>query len=194
MTLEQYERWKDFARRMVNVVIGPRRRAPSRADVLENIEFFFECRMEPDEWQRVEDWDYTKPTEDEKARWPGSCMCVGDHITDLEAYFIPGYWGLIDEEAKYQKASTRFRDPVAICVRAGLDIAVSPSAGVCGYSAGDIRKMYPEGVPDWVKVFFKPSETVAMHPTNIEGIYVPEVTGFDERTFDEFPDEQAVWL
>lgn len=195
MTLEQYERWKDFARRMVNVVLGPRRRSPSRKALRENIDFFFECRMDPDnEWERVKDWNNTEASEDEASRWPYSAMCVGSHISDLEEHFIPNYWSVVDSDSAFEKASERWCDPVAICVRAGLDIAVAPSAGVCGYSAGDIRKMYPEGVPDWVKAFFQPGEAVAMHATNIKGIYVPEVTGFDERKFDELPDEQAVWL
>ena len=83
---------------------------------------------------------------------------------------------------------------IRCCLRAGLDIAVEPSAGVCGFDAGDIRKMYHDGVPDWVKEFFQPGETVALHQTNIEGIDQLENKGWDARTFDELPDDQAVWL
>lgn len=46
-----------------------------------------------------------------------------------------------------------FKDPVCCCVRAGLDMASAPSAGVVGFTVGDLRKMYPEGIPDWVAVF-----------------------------------------
>ena len=49
----------------------------------------------------------------------------------------------------------RWRSPVACCVRAGLDMASAPSAGVMGFTAGDIRRMYPEGVPAWL---FPPGE------------------------------------
>lgn len=45
--------------------------------------------------------------------------------------------------------------PVSCCLRAGIDFASEPSAGVLGFTAGDIRRMYPEGVPDWV---FPPGE------------------------------------
>ena len=45
--------------------------------------------------------------------------------------------------------------PVRCCIRAGLDCASAPSAGVVGFNAGDVRRMYPEGVPDWV---FPPDE------------------------------------
>lgn len=98
------------------------------------------------------------------------------------------------EDRFREQWSEQWGGPVRCCIRAGLDVASAPSAGVCGFSAGDIRKMYPEGVPDWVKEFFQPGETVAMHPTNIAGIYVPEVTGFDSRSFDELLDRELVWL
>ncbi len=73
MTQEQYDRWQDFARRMVPIAVSARKRAPSRADTLEIIEFFFKCRMEPDEWQRVVNWDHTEASENEKVHgrpWP----------------------------------------------------------------------------------------------------------------------------
>ena len=82
MTPEQYERWKDFSRRMVAIEISARRKKPSRAEVLENIDFFFECRMDPhEEWRRVRDWDHTEPTEEQKSTWPYSCYCVGSHLS-----------------------------------------------------------------------------------------------------------------
>ncbi len=43
-----------------------------------------------------------------------------------------------------------YLSPVACCVRAGFDCAVKPSMGAMGFTAGDIRRMYPEGVSDWV--------------------------------------------
>lgn len=40
--------------------------------------------------------------------------------------------------------------PVHCCIRAGLDVASAPSAGVVGFTVCDLRNMYPEGIPDWV--------------------------------------------
>ena len=191
MELEQYQRWKDFAFRMVNIVVGPRRRSPSRAKVREDIECFFECRMDPyEEWKRVENWDHTE--KDPAVNYYP--MSVGDNITDLAEHIIPGYWALPETEAAYERAAERYLDPVRACVRAGLDIAVEPSAGVDGFTAGDIRKMYPEGVPDWVKAFFSCGVLQSMSATSIEGIYVPSEPIDDPRTFDELPDDQGVWL
>lgn len=143
-----YVRWKDFARRMVNVALSARRKAPSRAHTLEIIEFFFECRMEPDEWKRVRSWDYTERDTS------GRSMCVGSHMSDIQEYHVPGYWGLPDGE-RGEKVIERWMGPATCCIRAGLDCASEPSAGVVGFTAGDLRRMYPEGVPDWV---FPPNE------------------------------------
>lgn len=70
--------------------------------------------------------------------------------------------------------------PVHCCVRAGLDFAAAPSAGVLGFTAGDVRRMYPEGVPDWV---FPPGEQLYHYPGD-------EVNGM----FAELPDEAGVVL
>lgn len=192
MTPEQYEHWKDFSRRMVNVVVSARKREPSRKKVRECIGFFFSCRMDPgDEWRRVEDWDNTARSENGHYGY-----CCSDHISDMAEYWIPGYWALpCDDEIAYERARERYVDPVSACIRSGLDVAVSPSAGVCGFTAGDIRSMYPEGVPQWVKEFFAaPAENVTLHETNIEGIYVPETEPSEYATFDDIPDGAEVWL
>lgn len=70
--------------------------------------------------------------------------------------------------------------PVRCCIRAGLDCAAAPSAGVVGFSAGDVRRMYPEGVPDWV---FKPDEKLYYWLTDVKN-----------GTFAELPDSMGVVL
>lgn len=44
--------------------------------------------------------------------------------------------------------------PVRCCVRAGLDLASSPSAGVVGFTVATLRTMYPEGIPEWIRAWF----------------------------------------
>lgn len=44
--------------------------------------------------------------------------------------------------------------PVNCCIRAGLDVASSPSGGVIGFDINTIRTMYPEGIPDWIRDYF----------------------------------------
>lgn len=178
MTELQYERWKDFARRMVNVAVSARKRSPSRSHTLEIIEFFFECRMEPDEWKRVRSWDRTESeTESEPGeRWP---MCVGSHISDITEYHVPGYW-ILPEGERGERIIERWMGPATCCIRAGLDMASEPSAGVVGFTAGDLRRMYPEGVPEWI---FPPGERLHYWLTD-------KLNG----TFAELPDDAGIVL
>lgn len=61
-------------------------------------------------------------------------------------------------DEKYEDRDTmahdRFEDdwygPVRCCLRAGLDLACEPSAGVLGFTVGTLREMYPEGIPGWI--------------------------------------------
>lgn len=48
----------------------------------------------------------------------------------------------------------RFGTLVGMCVRAGFDLAVVPSAGVLGFCVGDLRKVFPLGIPAWVNGYF----------------------------------------
>lgn len=73
-------------------------------------------------------------------------------------------------------------DPVRCCLRAGIDFAGEASAGVLGFTAGDLRRMWPEGVPDWV---FPPDEKLSIAFTS-----PPVVSG----TFADLPDNAGVVL
>lgn len=58
------------------------------------------------------------------------------------------------ESMAYDRFENDWYGPVKCCVRAGLDIASSPSAGVVGFNIGTIRTMYPEGIPEWIRNYF----------------------------------------
>ncbi len=49
----------------------------------------------------------------------------------------------------------RFGNLIGMCVRAGFVLAVAPSAGVLGFCVGDLRKVFPRGVPTWVNGSFE---------------------------------------
>ncbi len=83
-------------------------------------------------------------------------------------------------ERFYEQWDEQWGGPVRCCVRAGLDCASAPSAGVVGFTAGDVRDMYPEGVPDWV---FRPDEPLHYW-----------LSGKVNGTFAELPDSMGVVL
>jgi hypothetical protein len=53
----------------------------------------------------------------------------------------------------------RFRTQVSACVRAGFDVAVAQSTGVVGFTAGDLRAIFNNRPPKWVRNFFTPPLT-----------------------------------
>lgn len=190
MTEQKYERWKDFARRMVNVAVSARKKSPSRAATLEIIEFFFECRMDPyEEWKRVKNWDHTRPEEGER-----SCMGCGDHIRDIEEYHVPGYWGLCNSERGQDKID-RWMGPAHSCIRAGLGCAVKGGSGmgVMGFTAGDIRRMYPEGVPDWVTRGNERWNAITIKGV-IPGVGFVPGEAVPNDNFASMPDSAEIWL
>ncbi len=167
MTSEQLERWKDFSLRMAKSCYATNRR-PYVWQIIENVEWFFDL-LDDDDVPNIVDWDSE----------PYVCDMCSHH----EEKWIPHYWSLpYDDEVPgvYEKAQGQWADPVRCCIRAGLDMASSPSAGVVGFTAGDIRRMYPEGVPAWV---FPPGERLQYW-----------LSGELNGTFEDLPDSAGVVL
>lgn len=174
MNAEQYERWADFARRMARTHYGKRSRgrqvgrqyvrAASPEWIAESVEIVLrECLPKMD---RIEDWDGNG--DDMNGRRRG-LVCVSDLFCDVI------YWGeALDEEPEMHDANgdgptaaweaweEMWAQPVNCCVRAGLDLAGSPSAGVVGFTVGDLRRMYPEGIPSWITGQYKGKDGMAV--------------------------------
>jgi len=196
VTPTQYERWVDFATRAAKTWYATSRR-PSAAWVLDVVEDFFDG-LPRDEIPLIVHWDHSRP-------YPGRSnfmgrdirpMCLGDQITEY-LWSELASWGLLvrldDDTDPYddaycerlERAGQQWDDQwggsVRCCLRAGLDMAASLSGGVLGFTAGDIRKMYPEGVPEWVF----PRDKKLMR-----GMLDPVENG----TFAELPDDAPLCL
>lgn len=52
-------------------------------------------------------------------------------------------------DKKGMTRETRFANMVSCCVRAGFDLAIKQSAGVLGFTFGDIRKIFNGKIPQW---------------------------------------------
>lgn len=180
MTPLQYDRWKDFAMRMARACfIGQRRPSPEwiLENVTNFFERFFD---DAEMAATVEDWDsapdyvcdrmsdfacdhdelpgYTRIRRDDEERVDRYRNRLRRQGLDDEAVekMVDAFENKLDEtiEARDCAAFGQWEDqwlgPVSCCVRAGLDIACEPSAGVAGFTVGDLRAMYPEGIPDWI--------------------------------------------
>lgn len=118
-------------------------------------------------------------------------MCVSDFI--VESFYeswIPNYWGLDGEH--YEQARDQWTGPAICCIRAGLDFAGEPSMGVIGFTAGDVRRMYPDGIPGWV-TGDKPWETIPVKGV-IPGIGFVPGDPIPNGMFDALPDDADIWM
>ena len=90
-----------------------------------------------------------------------------------------------DDRYAWEEASIeKWFGPVRCCLRAGIDFANDAhGGGVIGFTAGDVRRMWPEGVPEWV---FGKDQRLFEGP--LAGPFV------QNGTFAELPDESGVVL
>lgn len=212
MTPEQFDRWRDFALRMARTCFKGKRK-PGPKWIAEKVQWFFDL-LDADDIPCLVDWDNSDPYPEghqhrslERAsacyfcsgRSPQSqhckhCRgtgryehwaapdCVGDMLLNCSEEIIPDYWSIPD--AKYDDVAERWQGPVTICLRAGLDLASAPSAGVVGFTVGDLRAMYPEGVPGWLKEGW-----VHGSPLDKKQSRKPKPT-----VFDQLPDTTPLWM
>lgn len=203
MTPLQFDRWKDFAVRMAKTCFQGSRR-PDSDWILSEVLHFFGCLDEGDV-PALKSWDDSDPYPKGhccygQERWPGhlsSPAPVCDTVDERLRGSLPDICcsscrgeagGYGSEECRCDEVEDLVREqweaqwggPVRCCIRAGLDFAADPSAGVVGFTAGDVRRMYPEGVPGWV---FPEGERLEHWPF-----------GPENGTFESLPDAAHVVL
>ena len=132
MTPEQYERWKDFALRMAGNAF-PTATEARRRKIAESVEGFF--------------WSYDGTDVSSLVDWDSSPAYIGDEVS---RYLNNHYHEREQRNGMIEPRGNRFESQVSCCIRAGLDMASAPSAGVLGFHVDDLRRMYPQGIPAWV--------------------------------------------
>lgn len=132
MTEEQYQRWRDFSLRMAEA--GWPNATPSRkAKIASEVEGFLDGVR--DDYGKIVSYDDS-----------GDDLCVGGWLMEY----------LDEHHANDPDKVNRFENQVTCCIRAGLDVASHPSAGVCGFTVGMLWRMYNETLPAWVAEWFEP--------------------------------------
>ena len=149
MTEDQYERWKDFSMRMVKTVYH-HCTSQRQVKILENVENFLEYCEYQNDYKKYTDWDGN-----------GDKEIISSVVDDFFAEHR--HWN-----PRTETEHDYFYRQVSCCIRAGFDIAIKPSAGVVGFTCGQVRNMWNGKVPFWVKKEFV--------------------------DFDNIPDEDDVWL
>src|SRR4030042_2052269 len=142
MKKEQYENWKDFAMRMAQRGFKPEitRTGQYKNYVYKAVEYFFEriINYGVSNIENIDNWDHSDNND------PNVCDFLAEMLENDNPYKY-------DSDAKFNKWDEKWGGYVHCCIRAGLDLACNPSGGVVGFRKRDIERMYPEGVPDWIK-------------------------------------------
>ena len=150
MTKEQFTRWIQFSMRLA--MHGYPGATKERCEkIIKQVADYFRWRVFQKDWPEIMDWDGN-----------GDNYYLGDAVNEFFEEYT--HWN-----KKSDDYTGRFFDQITACIRAGFDVAVEPSAGVVGFTIGDIRRMWKNKVPDWVKSWF-------------------------ETDFDSAKDHEAVWL
>lgn len=176
LTPEQVEQWQDFAIRMAKAVYSDSDR-PSADWILSEVQSVIES-INQDSPELVIAWETTLPYpnghpdfgKDSSGRIRSPmflCDLVSESVEDgvwgridqfatpkqrreLDRLFEQGEDGIDDYDELKEEIVDEWCGPVHCCLRSGIDL-ISGNVGVLGFTAGNIREIYPEGVPDWVK-------------------------------------------
>ena len=144
MSPKQYENWLDFSTRMAreSARYWTERR---RRLLVRTVRDIIECTWH-EYGEDITDWD-SAPA------W--LCDTIEERVENRG--FI--HW-IDDDKRGCFRRETRFGTMIMCCIRAGFDVAVTPSAGVIGgrFTVGMIRRMYPNGLPAFVDAFMAPTE------------------------------------
>lgn len=135
MTEQQHERWKLLSLGLAQTYksLTPQR----REKLLRAVEGCLDWIVGSHELSEIRDWDGNE----------GSAY-VCDDLSD----YMWEYRYEMERGGEIHRG--RFGDMLSACVRAGFDVAVSPSLGVIGFTAGDLRDACGGETPDWVVGFF----------------------------------------
>jgi hypothetical protein len=137
MLLEQktrHEIWMDFATRLIKHTYNA---TPERINkLLDQVTGFIEVFKDTE----IVGWDH----EHEEEGY--ICDAVSESFDEYKVINIHG------------EQVGKFYNQICCAIRAGLDVALpeQASSGVIGFTVGDLRRMYPEGLPLYVRTFFDP--------------------------------------
>ena len=157
MTLTQYRRLCVFALRMVPISIGGKRWQNEVREHVRDVLYRMSVPNYDFHYPHIINWDNCERSE--KRDIYGHTHPLASYPCDFMSTFL---WdaGLEDEHGEYTGKVGR---AVNCCIRAAMDVAVAPSAGVVGYTIGDLRRMWaPRPLPSWVTKDFEPEITASV--------------------------------
>ncbi len=192
MTPEDHARWETTALALAALRHDGAR--PSRQWAVDKVQGFFDC-LDRREVEHYIDWDRSRRG-DTGGWWPIVCDQMDHYIEDLfrervgghleccdsgdprHVYYMCARCEEIDWQARDQWAYGPWGGAVSAPVRAAMDMVVG-GCGVIGYTVGDLRRIFPDGIPEWAFPDGEQLETWDGEPVG---------------TIHEQPDEQGLVL
>lgn len=139
MTEQNFQRWQDFSLAMAGRYPGATERR--RSKLFAEVEDFFDELRSCHDPGEIGDWDGYG------AHGKRELLAVRDFAT----VFFDEYnhsWGY-NGGGENRSDRGRFYSQLLSTIRVGLDVAYRPSAGVVGFTAGDVRAIFDGSVPEW---------------------------------------------
>ncbi|WP_193214971.1 hypothetical protein [Luteolibacter marinus] len=174
MTTRQFRRMQVFALRMARYATPYRYRRRCTHWVGEYLAAMA-CENFGIHYRHVINWDDSETwtrEEMEAEPWKRWTMYKSDLLCD----FTSAHNGLAEYEPELSREreapnggyETVLLNLVKCCLRAACDVAASPSAGVLGWTVGDLRRMWKgRRIPDWVTADFEPAIATANDATPV---------------------------
>lgn len=179
----------------------------SKDHVIECVEEFFDLIFRHKEWYLVISYDHSDAYPDGPHYGHRTPPPVCDKIREMAENWNPWYWRARyqdDPEPElpyehqedyvplYEDADEIWVQPIDVCVRASLDMVGEMSAGVVGFTAGDVRALYPEGMPRWLlDAFNEDPQEVTTAACSVGMVIKEKKPGL---RFEDVPDDMPVWL
>jgi len=128
MTQLQFRRWRRLSLRLISAYrITTHRKERLTAEM----EWFFDYLVEEKYWPLMISWD-------ESAEG-------APYVCDL----MPDLFDRYNHWSEGRDDEGRFYSQLSSCIRAGMDVAAEPSAGVIGFTVRDVRRAFNWHPPKW---------------------------------------------
>lgn len=158
----QLERWKRLSMGLARSYtdLTPARKKKLLAETEECIDWVVCNGLET-----VKNWD-SGVYENGRLAWSSVSTRVDEYLWDNRYEF--------ERENKhgFELVCGRFGNMLSSCVRAGFDMAVSPSGGVIGFTIGDVRDIFDGTIPDWIADQFAEDKPALLAAGRDEGVWL----------------------
>lgn len=155
MTLTQFRRWQRFT---LGLLRGMRATRCRRGRLVEEAQAWFVFLDQRGYWADMISWD--------ESRNDTPCSCDLFH----EFFDAFSHWSEERERRQPFNADGRFFSQLSAAVRAGMDCVAEPSAGVLGFTVGDVKRAFDWHIPAWFLALYP-----SLNPQtarNCEGIWL----------------------